>query len=268
MTVTRRLAAVEASATPTQRVVAWLEEAHAFGTLEDYVDSLLDCPGEFYPLNRLAREAVAAARAENVRKSPDVVDGAVRKALRATVFRFELVLRINVAAHSMMDREVLIYAALSGQLTLLATEDRTERRAEGTHLRRLGQCRDAAFIGLTALLAEQQARTSVEARYLDGHPALFPAAVTAWDEMLHQATGLAVMADRLAELDGADVAEVDGNDPSADLVERHVADLVEPARSTTLEKLDEGRDAIRVASGWLRSRRRAEPASEAPGATR
>jgi hypothetical protein len=263
MTLTRRLAAVEASATPTQRVVAWLEEAHAFGTLEAYVDSILDLPGELYPLNRLARDAVAAARAETARRSPDVVDKAVRKTLRATVFRFELVLRINVTAHSMMDREVLIYAALSSQLALLATEDRAERRADETHLRRLGQCRDAAFMRLGDLLAEQQARASVEARYLDGHPALFPAAVTAWDETLRQTTELVVMADRLAELDGAKLAAVDGDEPTADLVERHLNDLVEPARSTTLEKLDEGRDAIRVASGWLRSRRRPEPTVEA-----
>jgi hypothetical protein len=64
------------------------------------------------------------------------------------------------------------------------------------------------------------------------------------------------MADRLAELDGVNVTEIDGDGPPAELVERHLADLVEPARSTTLEKLDEGRDAIRVASGWVRSKLR------------
>jgi hypothetical protein len=117
------------------------------------------------------------------------------------------------------------------------------------------------------MLAEQQARTIVEARYLDGHPALFPDAVTAWDAALHQTTELAVMADRLAELDGAELREADGDETSAELVERHVADLVEPARSTTLEKLDEGREAIRIASRWVRSRLRpAEAPEEGPTA--
>jgi hypothetical protein len=42
VTLVRRLGAVEQSLTPTQRVLAWLDEAHAFGTLSAYVDFLLD----------------------------------------------------------------------------------------------------------------------------------------------------------------------------------------------------------------------------------
>lgn len=45
-------------------------------------------------------------------KRPELVDAAVRSALRETVFRFELILRINVTAHELLDREVLIDAAL------------------------------------------------------------------------------------------------------------------------------------------------------------
>jgi hypothetical protein len=49
-----------------------------------------------------------------------------------------------------------------------------------------------------------------------------------------------------------------------------LVDLVEPARSTALDKLDEGRQALMIATGWLRSRRSAEAVisgSEAPSAT-
>jgi hypothetical protein len=41
MTLSRRLAAVEASLSPTQLVVAWITEAHSFGNVESYVASLL-----------------------------------------------------------------------------------------------------------------------------------------------------------------------------------------------------------------------------------
>jgi hypothetical protein len=44
-------------------------------------------------------------------------------------------------------------------------------------------------------------------------------------------------------------------------------DLIEPARSTAIDKLDEGRQALVLATGWLRSKRSAEAATrggEAP----
>ena len=70
MTAERRLAKVEAALTPTQRVLAWLDEAHAFGGLGACVDSLLDQPPEAFPFNRLARDTVAATRAANMSPSP------------------------------------------------------------------------------------------------------------------------------------------------------------------------------------------------------
>jgi hypothetical protein len=62
-----------------------------------------------------------------------------------------------------------------------------------------------------------RARSLVEARYLDGHEALFPDAV----------------AIRAAVL---------------------VADLVEPARVTALERLDTCRQTLTIATGWLRAK--------------
>jgi len=107
-----------------QRVLAWLDEAHAFGGLGAYIDWLLDQPPEAFPVNRLAREANHAARAALRGKPTQTVEAGVRKALRATIFRFELVMRINVVTHEMIDRETLIYAAFAGHLALLASQDR------------------------------------------------------------------------------------------------------------------------------------------------
>ena len=62
------------------------------------------------------------------------------------------------------------------------------------------------------------------------------------------------MADHLAELDGLPPAAPTDPDAVATSAAVLLADLVEPARATTLEKLDEGRRALTIATGWLRSR--------------
>jgi hypothetical protein len=124
VTAERRLDKVEAALTPTQRVLAWLDEAHTYGTLSVYVDLLLDKSPDDFPVNRLAHDAATATRAALRGKPTDTVNTSVRKALRATIFRFQLVLRINVVAHEMIDRETLMYAVFAGQLALLAREDR------------------------------------------------------------------------------------------------------------------------------------------------
>jgi hypothetical protein len=103
-----------------------------------------------------------------------------------------------------------------------------------------------------------------EARYLDGHTALFPDAVRTWDEQVHEGERLAVMADRLAELDGAARPELDIQDAVEARVPALLADLVEPAKVTALEKLGEGDRAFRIATSWLRSRRPAGSVSDAP----
>lgn len=253
MTVARRLTTLELTLTPTQRVVAWLDEAHAFGSLNAYVESLLDQPADSFPINRLARETVNATRAGLRGKPPEVVDPAVRRSLRDTIFRFDLAMRINVIGHEMIDRELLLYLVFAGQLALLSSDDRRERRAEVAHLDRLAQCRDLATQRVVELLAAQEARSMAEQRFLDGHPTLFPEGLRLWEERLHEAQTLAVMADRLAELDGAQPAQPWNPDAVLERAETLFLDLVEPARVTTLEKLDEGRQALAIATGWLRS---------------
>ena len=62
MTLNRRIDAVETSLSPTQLVLRWLAEAHAFGDIEPYVASLLSQEPPVAPLDRLAREAVQGTR--------------------------------------------------------------------------------------------------------------------------------------------------------------------------------------------------------------
>ena len=75
-----------------------------------------------------------------------------------------------------------------------------------------------------------------------------------WDEQLRNTQTLADLACRLAELDGVSPAEPTDPDVHSARVTEIVADLVEPAKTTALEKLGEGEQAQRIAIGWLRSK--------------
>jgi hypothetical protein len=254
VTAERRLDKVEAALTSTQRVLAWLDEAHAWGTLSAYVDSLLDKTPDDFPINWLADDAATATRAALRGNPAESVGIAVRKAVRATVFRFHLVLRINVVAHETIDRETLIYVAMAGQLALLGQDVRPERLSDNGHLSRLGQWRDLAMTRVDHWLAVQQARSMAEKRYLDGRAALFPDPAADEAERLKASMELAIMADATAELDGLDPEEPTEPEAITARADLLLADLVEPARATTLEQFDEGRRGLEIATAWLRSK--------------
>jgi len=254
MTLARRVTAIETSLSPTQLVLRWLDEAHAFGDLESYVRSQLAEPSSEGPLDRLAREAASGARASLRGKRPEIVDAAVGSALRETVFRFDLVMRILVTTHEVLEREGLIEAALSAHVALLTTEGRATRRRDATYMERFATLRGLLLFRLAELRAAQQARALVEERYLAGHTALFPDAVKAWDEQLRNTQTLADVACRLAELDGVSPAEPPDPEAVSARVTELVADLVEPAKTTALEKLGEGEQALRIGTAWLRAK--------------
>jgi hypothetical protein len=104
------------------------------------------------------------------------------------------------------------------------------------------------------LLAAQAARITVEARYLHGQAALFPDIAAAFDDQIRRSHRLAEMAADVAELDGVEPLAPDDPDVVALRVDQLVADLVEPARSTALDKLGEGRPALSIAATWLKTK--------------
>jgi hypothetical protein len=254
VTAERRLGAIESSLSPTQLVLRWLDEAHAFGDLKSYVRWQLAEPSFEGPLDHLAHEAVGGVRMSMRGKRPEVVDTAIRSALRETAFRFDLVMRILVTTHEVLEREGLMDAALSAHIALLTTEGRAERRRDTTYLERFATLRGLLLFRVAELRAAQEARALVEARYLAGHMALFPDAVKVWDDQLKSTETIANLACRLAELDGVPQAEPPDPEATAARVTELVADLVEPAKTTALEKLDEGRQALTTATGWLRAK--------------
>lgn len=254
MTLARRVTALEATLSPTQLVLRWLAEAHSHGSLTAYVAAILDDEPEDFPLNRLCREAVAGARAGTGKRAREQTEAAVRAALQQTVFRFELVLRINITTLELLDKQGLVDAVLCGHLAMLASGHPPIAAGGPAVAEQLGSSRDLALRRVGELHACQEARSLVESRYLDGHPALFPDGFQEWEEQVAATERLAVMADRLSELDGAARPSFDMPDAIAARVPSAVADLVEPAKVTALEKIGEGDRAIRIATSWVRGR--------------
>ena len=243
----RRLAALEAALSPTELVCRWLDEAHTFDDLASYTGWLLDEPEDAHPADRLLREASEGVRSRLGRRTPEALEEAVRKALRETLFRFELVLRINVLAHDTIERESLVQTIFALQFSTLVESKRSE--AVDTRLVELRRLVDGRVHHLDALAA---ARDEVEARYLAGHPALFPAERRRWTDVRTATATLADLAARIGELDGWGPTRDGGpGTPDAD-VSGFVADLVEPAKVAALEKLGEGRHAFGIATRWLR----------------
>jgi hypothetical protein len=182
------------------------------------------------------------------------VDAAVQSALRETVFRFELVMRVNVVAHELLDREELIAALFASQLALLLTEAGGKRRPDDSHQRRMELIRRLALLRVDELLASREARTTVEARYLDGHGALFPELAARFETQLRTSQEVAAAAVRAAQLDGMEPGPSEDSVAFNARVGELAADLVEPAKAEALDKLGEGRRAFDIAAGWVRSR--------------
>jgi hypothetical protein len=231
-----------------------MAEAHACGDIPAYAASLLAKDPPVAPLDRLAREAVQAARASMRGKRPDLVDATVRSALRETVFRFELVMRINVVAHELLDREELIAALFASQLAMLLSESGGKRRPDDSHQRRLELCRRLSLLRVDEMLASREARTIVETRYLDGHAALFPELAARFESQLRTSQEVAASAVRAAQLDGMEPGPSEDSVAFNARVGELAADLVEPAKAEALDKLGEGRRALDIAAGWVRSR--------------
>ncbi len=245
MTVARRLAAVEADLGPTELVNRWLAEAHAYDSFEGFLDATILAGPTEPPLDRLIREISQATRSRRPARTD--VDAAVRAAIRSTVFRFFLALRIIELTESVLEREALVHGYLSAH-ALLALES---ERWRATSDLGPGGLREVIVGRVGELTALRDARVEVERRYLAGRSPLFAATVRSWDERFEQAEALARQSVRMAEF--LDAPPMDGDAPLVpdERRERCVLHLTEPARAKTLDLMGDGRGALDRLRGWL-----------------
>jgi hypothetical protein len=106
MTLARRLDALkDGGLTPQQAVILWMREAHGFGSLEAYTRWLLCQPDDLYPLIRMPRQVVGAARASS-KKAPDPAQrDQLYRAQKDVIFLYFL--HKQIAMRALADREAI-----------------------------------------------------------------------------------------------------------------------------------------------------------------
>ncbi len=263
MTLARRVAKLEAGRTPTEIVLAWLAEAHAYPTLPAYVAAVRDAAADDWPLARIARQVEAAVRA-SVRGTAPEVWQAVRRAVGDALVLVELVLQANLAAAEVRDVAGLRWALLSKWLGLLAAESelaRVTRPPDPEHAaQETEEWRAALAVTLSDLYVEAAARASLEQRYLAGRSVLFPALAQAWADLVARLEWLVEPAERLAPGSSAeplDLAELHAQavEPAA----RRAQELADLARIAALELLGERERALAVLERHLRALTKSTP---------
>jgi hypothetical protein len=234
----RRIARLEGGLGPPEAMRLWLDEAHAFGSLAAYVAWLVDQPLTAAPLVRVPEAAIQAMKGQ----PRDATREAVRDAIRDGVFKVVLVLELSRANEEAIGDAALRYVALCWELRAIQFETRL---AGSGATGRLRAWRASVSELLVDLLAAEEARGRLEARYLEGRAALFPNMAADW-------RSLRKVAERLAEggaarPGGSFTGRRRGTRPARDLVAIRVAVddrapveaavVADTARAATLEIL-------------------------------
>ena len=170
MTAERRLAAVEAALTPTELVVAWLEEAHGYGSLEAAVRSTLAEAKPVPPLDKLARAAADGARTQAKGQRADKRSKAIDTAVSETVARFRLVLRIITVACDLLDRQLLLEGLFGARLGLLLTTDQHSAKRDPRYLPSFVELRDMIVWVLRDNTAARQFYERLGGAYVRSQP--------------------------------------------------------------------------------------------------
>src|SRR5439155_17442446 len=189
-------------------------------------------------------------------------EAAVRRAAVETLFRAQLVLQIIARTQELLDREVLIQGALSAYLAMAANPPR--KASKSGPVMTPVELRDTCIARVNEVHAFEEARSHVERSHLAGATALFSAAVREWDEQRKRTETLGVLAIHLCELDGIEPLPPDDPEAFEARVTQIAADFVEPARSKAYHELGDGRRAMWIAFGWLRSKIASPHAADLP----
>lgn len=173
----RRLATVEDDLPPSGVVLRWLAEMKAHGSLTAYADSLADGPGALEPFERFLALLEPAVKGLGQPGSSPGAARARRRGARQALFRFFLVVRLNL--HATTQAPLRLMTALANAYHLDALLARAYPGAvpnEGDAGLSAGwqTWQDQGERLLTELYADRFTRLSLEARFFDGARAVGP----------------------------------------------------------------------------------------------
>jgi len=175
----RRLEKVEASLTPKQQVLRWLDQVHGFQSEDKYCEWLKDQPASELPRVRMVEVAGDAARRAMRGEPEEVIERAARDAERDVIFLTELVLQVN----TLVDQKSEIFsfrAALHAralQLAMLSEEagaDSAVAAAMPNPSLRLSEIHEETERLLGEICVLQGTVEIIQRCYFDGRPMVFP----------------------------------------------------------------------------------------------
>ena len=94
-TAKRRIEKLETGLTPKQAILLWLQEAHAFNGIEEYVHHLRSQPDSAAPLYRLTSQVSEGVKQTLRGRPSEEIDKAVRQAYKDVLFLFFLHQQVN-----------------------------------------------------------------------------------------------------------------------------------------------------------------------------
>jgi len=234
----RRVTKLEDSLGPMEAVLHWLAEAHAFGSLPAYVDSLIDQPETMQPFVALPARVEQAVWDSMRRQRPAFIKEVMREATGDTIFLLRLVIGLNVHVEEALRVEGLRHVALVWWGRAL---DSDQHAAGDAVPGGRADWRRGASTLRAELFGVEQARAAVEARYFDGHDCLFPELAAEW-------RNLCAAAERFTDI------EASPDDESARMrAEQRLQQVVHMARADGLDASGQWTAADGVARRVVRS---------------
>ena len=134
-TAKRRVEKLERGLTPKQAVLMWLQEAHAFNGIEEYVHHLKGRPEGAYPIDKLTSQVEAGVRQTLKGKPREEIDKAVRQAYKDVLFLFYLHQQVNAKVLSEYRYYWTRWLLLSKELKSLLREQAFDRQKRWNRIR-------------------------------------------------------------------------------------------------------------------------------------
>ena len=194
----RRLSRLEGELDPQAAVLRWLDDAHAYRSLVDYVRACADAPDSANPFSTLLDGLESGIlRAMRGRPTDEIVRTG-RRALREALRTYHLIVRLNLETEEIVRSEGLRRTALVCRMRELSFRGQLaahgEEAASAAGASRLaGAWRDwhgALDELLTGLYAAEAAHRVLEQRYLAGHACLFADLAEEWRDLVEHVEGL------------------------------------------------------------------------------
>ena len=175
----RRLQRAEATLSPKQQVLHWLDQIRGFESEDKYFEWLVKRPTSELPRIKIIDAVTEAVRDRLRGQPPEIIDRAIRGAEQEVIFLTELVIDLSNLVETqcdLLDLQAALCARTLQVLVLLCSPSRQRDEAwapEGIEAIVLVACSQVQEFLRDVLCLEMTIKT-IQDKYFDGHAVVFP----------------------------------------------------------------------------------------------